>query len=68
MYYPNLLAEMAKKKVKQKDIASVIGKEEQTVSKKMNGSATFTLEEAKKICEYLETDMSINDLFMQSES
>lgn len=65
MYYPNLLGEMAKKKVKQKDLAVVIGKEEQTVSKKMNGSAIFTLEEAKKISDYLNTDLSIEDLFRQ---
>lgn len=65
MYYPNLLGEMAKKKVKQKDLAVVIGKEEQTMSKKMNGSAIFTLEEAKKISDYLNTDLSIEDLFRQ---
>ena len=67
MYYPNLLGEMAKRKVKQKDLATVIGKEEQTISKKMNGSAIFTLDEARKISEYLKTELTIEELFKQEE-
>lgn len=67
MYYPNLLGEMAKRKVKQKDLATVIDKEEQTISKKMNGSAIFTLDEAKKISEYLKTELTIEELFKQEE-
>lgn len=66
MYYPNLLAEMAKKKVKQKDLCAVIDKEEQTVSKKMR-TCGFTLEEGEKISAFLETDLPMNVLFLRME-
>lgn len=67
MYYPNLVAEMARKQIKQKDIAECIGKEEQTISKKMKGLNAFTLDEARKISDLLKTDMPIEELFLMTE-
>lgn len=69
-YCYNVLAEeMKKKKIKQRDIAILLGEHECNISKKINGmyssgyNVHFSLEEAIKIQEELFPDMTVNELF-----
>ena len=45
----NLLAEMARKKIKKRDLANVLKTSEITVSRKIQGLSNFTVPEAIKI-------------------
>lgn len=64
--YPNLLAEMARRKITAKELAEKLGVTPTTMSWKLNGKSTFTLEEASQIKVILGTDVLIEELF-QSE-
>lgn len=46
MVYPNLAAEMARRGISSKDIASVVGKTPDTVNKWMNGKGDFPIGKA----------------------
>lgn len=61
--YPNLEAELARKKISRKDVAAIIGCSTGTASLKMNGKATFTMPEAKAIRNFLKVKESIDYLF-----
>ena len=66
--YPTLRAEMARKNIMNKDIATLLGKTEQTISIKMNGKnieTGFTLDEAIKIRDYLDVDIPLDELFVK---
>lgn len=65
--YPNLRAEMARKKITGAEIAKQIGITNSTFSQKFNGKFDFSLEEAQRIKKALGTDMSIEDLFEPDE-
>ena len=68
--YPTLRAEMARKNVTNKDLASLLGRTEQTISFKMNGKnidTGFTLDEAIKIRDYLDVTIPIDELFEKGE-
>ena len=41
--YPNLMAEMARARIQQKDLAAALGITEKTMSAKMRGEADFKL-------------------------
>lgn len=66
-YYPNLLAEMGRKNLKQKDIADALNIKQASVSRKMNGDAPFTLEEAIFLQRFLKSEMDIPELFKEEE-
>ena len=68
--YQTLKAEMARKNITNKSLATLLGKTEQTISFKMNGKnkeTGFTLDEASKIKDFLEVDMSLDELFEKGE-
>lgn len=47
--YPNLMAEMARARIQQKDLAAALGITEKTMSAKMRGEADFKLGEMRAI-------------------
>lgn len=61
--YPNLRAEMARKKITASELAEKLGITISTMSIKLNGKSDFTLKEALKIRAILEADMPIEVLF-----
>ena len=65
--YPNLRAEMARKKITGQELAKKIGVTNGTFSQKFNGKFDFTLEEAQSIKKALGTDMTIEYLFEPDE-
>ena len=63
MAYPNLMGEMAKRGIRQNDIAQAIGKTLSTTNLKLNGKATITVDEAVKIKSLLKSNLSLDELF-----
>lgn len=63
--YPNLRAEMARKNVNITDLANVLDLRLATVSIKLK-KGTFTLKEAKIIKQYLNVEMSLEELFEEA--
>lgn len=61
--YPNLRAEMARRNITGYELAEKIGITNGTFSLKFNGKSEFTLDEALKIKNVLESDLSIEVLF-----
>lgn len=61
--YPNLRAEMARRKITIAILAKFLGKRISTISAKLNGKSQFTLEECKRIKAFLETDLPLEVLF-----
>lgn len=64
--FPNLRAEIARRKLKMADVAEAIGLSETHFSLKMNGRYGFTLAEAFAIKKFLNTKLSIDVLFQTS--
>lgn len=63
--YPNLLAELARRKMTQGELAGKLGMTKACLSKKINGKSGFTLKEANKIKRILVTDETLDYLFME---
>lgn len=63
MTFPNLVGEMAKRGISSADLAKAINKTTGTFSAKLNGKYEFTLIEAFKVKQRLQTPLSIDDLF-----
>lgn len=61
--FPNLDAEMARKKITRASLAEKLHKTPTTLSLKLNGKAPITLAECMEIKDALETDCSIEYLF-----
>lgn len=61
--YSNLRAEMARKGIKVKDLAELLGVRRTTVSDKINGKYRFYYDEAKKIKETFFPDLDLEYLF-----
>lgn len=61
--YSNLRAEMARRNITGQEMAEKIGITNGTFSLKFNGKSEFTLDEALKIKNVLETDLSVEELF-----
>lgn len=61
--FPNLEAEMARKGLKGKDLAKVLGVRIATVYDKLNGKYSFSLDEAMKIKQTFFPEYSIEYLF-----
>ena len=57
--YPKFRAYLAANKIKQKEVADLIGVTEATISKKINGGADFDMSEVRTICKHfkLKTDI-----------
>ena len=61
--FPNLRAEMARRKITVAMLAKFLGKRVSTISAKMNGKSQFTLEECKAIKAFLKTELTLEELF-----
>ena len=65
--FRNLKAELARKDIKTKDLAKIIGVADKTAANKLKGDTEFTLSEIKKIAA-LFPDVSVEYLFATDES
>lgn len=61
--FPNLKAEIARKAIKEKDIAKKIGLSAKTFSSRMTGRSDFTLREMMAIKKHFFPDLSLEYLF-----
>lgn len=61
--FPNLEAEMARRKITQATLAAVIGVTPTTMSMKLSGKAPITLAEADKIRDAIDRELRIDYLF-----
>ena len=59
MIYRNLNAEMARQGITQKELAKMVGRTGSTMSLKLNGLSSISLDEAKKIKKVLKSDLSL---------
>lgn len=66
-HYENLKAEMARKEISIGIIAELLGIHRNSVSKKVNGHCSFTVEEAVKIQETFFPDKEFKYLFTRYE-
>lgn len=67
MRFTNLLTEMARKNITQKQIAKVLKIEPATLSKKINFKTDFTLPEIKLIRDYIDPELKLEFLFSIEE-
>lgn len=65
--FPNLEAEMARKKVTRKSLAEEMHMTVNTIGRKLNGDAPLTLSECMKIKEILNVDLLLEELFKTSK-
>ena len=65
--YPNLRAELARRNLGLQEIAELLGLTPSSVSKKIAGKQTMTLSEAFKIQKWLNTDITLDELFKREE-
>lgn len=65
--YPNLLAELARRKMTSREMATKLGMTTSCFSQKMNGKSKngFSLRDAKRIKAILATDESLEYLFTE---
>ncbi len=61
--FNNLLAEMARNRINQTQLAEVLHVSQKTVSNKLKGKSEFTLSELNKIMGLFEGDVSFDYLF-----
>ena len=61
--YPTLVGEMAKRRIKKKDICELLGISQKTLWNKIEGRSEFTLEEVKLVRKTYFDDMTIEELF-----
>ncbi len=66
--FNNLEAEMARKKITQKELAKILHISSSTMSDKMTGKQDFKLKECKIIVEYFDNQFSIDYLFKEPET
>lgn len=66
--FPNLDAEMARKKITRARLAKILKRTPTTLSLKLNGKAPITLEECLEIKKAIGTEKSIEYLFSTEES
>ena len=65
--YPNLEAEIARKRIKKPILASAIGRSYNTLNLKIAGKYPFTYDEALKIQEEFFPDYDLKELFKQEQ-
>lgn len=61
--FPNLEAEMARRKITKLKLAKILGVTPTTMSFKLNGKSTLSLKECAKIKKYAFPDKSLDYLF-----
>lgn len=65
--FPMLKAEMSRAQVTGTKLADFLGITQATLSMKMNGKRDFTMAEAKSTKDYLESKLSLDELFSTAE-
>lgn len=65
--YPNLKAEMARRKVTQSELAKQLNITIGTMSLKLNGKSNFDFDECTKIKSFLGTEKSLEYLFKKED-
>jgi len=65
--FPNLVAEMARKGLKRKDLAPLFKGRNATVSDKLNGKSPFLLDEAYRIQSTFFPDCTLDYLFARND-
>lgn len=65
--YPNLEAEMARRKITRKEMALFLGVTPTTLGSKLNGEAKLSLPECLKIKKFLNIQMDVEELFKPDE-
>lgn len=66
--FPNLKAELSRKKITRVTLAKAIGMQEITINSKIQGKNKFKLEDMIKIKEFLGVDMPLEELFYKDEN
>lgn len=64
----NLIGEMAKRKVSKEDLSKLLGIHWNSVANKINGSSSFTVDEAVRIRDEYFPEWKIEDLFQKSKN
>lgn len=64
--YPNVIAEMARRKITLEIVAPLVNMTIATLSKKLNGESILTLNEAKILRDVVAPDMLIDELFEEA--
>lgn len=67
MIYHNLKVEMVRKRITNADVAKHLNLTQQSIYAKFTGRQTITLEDAHKIKQLLNSDLSIDYLFIKSK-
>ena len=67
-FYPVLRALLEQKKIFHKDIAEFLGIAKVTVARKLNNRSTLTLAEMEAIKKFLNTELSIEELFKRNDT
>ena len=65
--FPNLEAEMARKRILKSDIAELLHRTNGAITTRMDGTSEWLVWEVKAIKEYLQTDMTLEELFQEEE-
>lgn len=65
MKFKNLLAELARAGLSQKQLATGTSISPETLSKKIRGKSEFTLGECKRIRDYINPDLKLEYLFQE---
>jgi DNA-binding Xre family transcriptional regulator len=61
--YPNLDAEMARRRIDRQDLAEATGIAYKSISQRLNGTIDFSVTEAKKIQDLFDGEFTIEYLF-----
>lgn len=61
--YPNLEAEMARRKITRNELAKVLGMSPNTLGLKLNGKSVLSLPECIEIKHFLNNPMPLEELF-----
>lgn len=65
MKFKNLIAEMARKGINQKELASEVEIRPETLSRKILGKSEFTLGELKRIRDFINPELKLEYLFAE---
>ena len=65
--FPNLEAEMARKKVMKSDLAKLLHRTNGAITTRMDGTSEWLVWEIKAIKEYLQTDLTLDELFDEED-
>lgn len=65
--FPTLKAEMARKHVTSMDLAKLLHRTNGSISSRMNGRTEWLYWEVVKVWEYLDTGLSLTELFKEAD-